>query len=259
MPNEYSENKKTVAIVTGGSRGLGRSTAISLAEQGTDVIITYQSNRGEADAVVESIKSLGRQAVAVQLDTGAIGSFDKFAETIQELLQNVWSRNSFDYLINNAGGYGHGEIGQITESDFDTLVNVHFKGVLFLTQTLAPLIADGGRIVNISTGLTRVASPGAAAYASVKGAVEVLTRYLAKELATRGITANTVAPGAVATDFAGGMVRDNLEINKAVASGIALGRVGLPSDIGPMVASLVSDANGWVTGQRIEVSGGMSL
>ncbi|MFY0569889.1 SDR family NAD(P)-dependent oxidoreductase [Archangium lansingense] len=248
-----------VALVTGASRGLGRNTAISLAERGTDVIATYHSNRAEADSLVAAIEALGRKAVALRLDAGNIASFESFSGQVQGALRDVWGRDCFDYLVNNAGAHHPAPFGQITEEDFDRLCNLHFKGVLFLTQNLLPLIADGGRIVNLSTGLTRFVSPGSAAYGSMKGAVEVLTRYMAKELAPRGINVNVVAPGAIETDFFGGAVRDNPELNRAVAENTALGRTGIPDDIGPMIASLLSDANRWVTAQRIEVSGGMYL
>ncbi|MEA2867206.1 MAG: hypothetical protein QOE39_1921 [Bradyrhizobium sp.] len=260
MPTEIQTNPMgKVAIITGASRGLGRNTAISLAERGTDVIITYHSNRAEADNVVAAVEAFGRKAVALQLDAGDITSFDEVVAAVQATLRSVWSRDQFNYLVNNAGTYYRGAIGQISEADFDKLCNVHFKGVLFLTQKLLPLLSDGGRIVNISTGLARLTGPGSAVYASMKGAVEVLTRYMAKELASRGITVNAVAPGAIETDFGGGAVRDNPDYNKAVAASTALGRAGVPDDIGPMIASLLSDANRWVTAQRIEVSGGMYL
>ena len=247
-----------IAIVTGGSRGLGRNTVVSLAKTGVDVIFTYNSNRAEADKVVAEIEALGRRAAALQLDAGAVPTFDAFVESVRALLQG-WNRERFDFLVNNAGTAYHASIMETTEEEMDRLYNLHFKGVFFLTQKLLPLIEDGGRIVNISSGLARVAIAGSSAYGSIKGAVEVLTRYMAKELGSRGIAVNTVAPGAIETDFSGGMVRDNPEINRAVASMTALGRAGVPDDIGPMIASLLGDANRWVNAQRIEVSGGMSL
>ncbi|NPT57690.1 SDR family NAD(P)-dependent oxidoreductase [Paraburkholderia elongata] len=260
MLGETQRNSsQTVVIITGGSRGLGRATAVSLAERGTDAIITYHSNRDQADSVVAEIGALGRRAVALQLDAGNVGSFGAFVAQVQDVLRNEWARDRFDFLVNNAGTYHPGPIGKITEADFDRLCNIHFKGVLFLTQQLLPVIADGGRIVNLSSALARFVGPGSAAYASMKGAVEVLTRYMAKELAGRGITVNAVAPGAIETDFAGGAVRDNPDINKDVAANTALGRAGVLDDIGPMIASLLSDANRWVTAQRIEASGGMYL
>ncbi|EPX56791.1 short-chain dehydrogenase/reductase SDR [Cystobacter fuscus DSM 2262] len=206
-----------------------------------------------------AIEALGRKAVALRLDVGDIASFDGFAKQVQEALRSVWARDRFDHLVNNAGAHHPAPFDQITEEDFDRLCNLHFKGVLFLTQKLLPLIAEGGRIVNLSTGLTRFVSAGSAAYASMKGAVEILTRYMAKELAPRGITVNVVAPGATETDFFGGAVRDNPALNREVAANTALGRTGVPDDIGPMIASLLSDANRWVTAQRIEVSGGLHL
>lgn len=246
-----------VAIVTGSSRGLGKSMALSLAAKGQDVIITYRSQRAEAEAVVREIESLGQKAVALKLDVGDSASFPAFVEEVKAVLQAHWQRDQFDFLVNNAGTGVHAPFAQTSEAEFDQLVNIHFKGVFFLTQQLLGLIADHGRIINISSGLTRFSLPGYSAYAAMKGAVEVLTRYLAKELGPRGIAVNVVAPGAIETDFGGGTVRDNAEVNQFVASQTALGRVGLPDDIGPMVASLLSDDNRWVNAQRIEVSGGM--
>jgi NAD(P)-dependent dehydrogenase (short-subunit alcohol dehydrogenase family) len=251
-------SKARVAIVTGGSRGLGRNTVINLAKRGVHSIFTYNSNRAEADKVVAAVSEAGAKAAALQLNTGGIGSFDAFVRSVRSTLGGFGAER-FDYLVNNAGTSHHNSFEKTTEEEMDILYNVHFKSVFFLTQKLLPLINDGGRIVNISSGLTRITIPGSAPYASMKGAVEVLTRYLAKELGGRRITVNTVAPGAIATDFSGGMVRDNPEVNKRVAEMTALGRVGQPDDIGPMIASLLSDDNRWVTGQRIEVSGGMSL
>jgi len=247
-----------IAVITGGSRGLGRSTVLSLARRGVDSIFTYNSHRDEAEKVIGLVADAGRKAVAVQLDTGHVAAFDAFAQIVRQALVEL-NAGRFDYLVNNAGISHHKAFDQTTEQELDQLYNVHFKGVFFLTQKLLPLINDGGRIVNISSGLTRVAIPGSSAYASMKGAVEVLTHYLAKELGPRGIAVNTVAPGAIATDFSGGMVRDNPEINQRVAEMTALGRVGQPDDIGPMIASLLSGENRWINGQRIEVSGGMAL
>ena len=248
-----------ITLVTGASRGLGRNTALSIARHGGDVIVTYHSRSDEAQAVVAEIQALGRKAVALQLDTGDIATFAPFAERLRAALRDSWSRDSIDHLVNNAGHGDYALIGDTTEAQFDGLVNVHFKGVFFLTQTLLPLIADGGRIVNLSSGLTRTSFPGYAVYAAAKGAVEVLTRYMAKELGARGIAVNTVAPGAIETDFGGGAVRDNPDINKQFAGMTALGRVGVPDDIGPMIASLLSQDNRWVTAQRIEVSGGQGI
>ena len=248
-----------LSLITGASRGLGRNTALSVARMGGDVILTYRTNETEADAVVAKIAALGRKAVALQLDTGAAAAFPAFVERLREVLRETWQRDRFDHLVNNAG---HGEVAPIadtTEAQFDRLVDVHFKGVFFLTQALLPLIADGGRIVNLSTGLTRFAYPGYAAYAAAKAAVEVLTVYMAKEFGARGIAVNAVAPGAIETDFGGGAVRDNPEINRHLAGITALGRVGVPDDIGAMIASLLGDANRWVNAQRIEVSGGQAI
>lgn len=248
-----------IAIVTGASRGLGRATALGTARSGGDVIVTYQRRAAEANAVVAEIEAMGRKARALQLDTGDIGGFPRFAEALRDALHQGWQRDTFDHLVNNAGHGDYALIGDTTEAQFDALVNVHFKGVFFLTQALLPLMADGGRIVNLSSGLTRVSFPGYAAYAAVKGAVEVLTRYMAKEQAARGIAVNTVAPGAIETDFGGGAVRDNPEINKLFAEMTALGRAGVPDDIGPMIASLLSESHRWVNAQRIEVSGGQGI
>lgn len=248
-----------IAVITGASRGLGRSTAIHLAGKGVDVVVTYLSNKTEAETVAREIEAAGVKASTLPLDTGKIATFSAFAGQLRDVLANTWNRDTFDYLVNNAGISVMAKIGETKEEDFDRLVNINLKGVFFLTQTLLPLMADGGRIVNLSSGLTRFCTPGFSAYAMMKGGLEVFTRYLAKELGSRGITANAVAPGATATDFAGGVVRDNPAFNKAVASGTALGRAGLPDDIGPMIASLLSDDNRWVNAQRIEVSGGASL
>ncbi|MBK1684337.1 SDR family NAD(P)-dependent oxidoreductase [Rhodoferax fermentans] len=249
----------TISLITGGSRGLGRNTALSIARQGGDVILTYRTGADDAQAVVAEIERMDRRAVALQLDVSSISGFPAFANAVQAALKDRWGRSSFDHLINNAG---HGEMAsfaETSEAQFDSLFNVHVKGVFFLTQTLLPLLADKGRIINFSSGLTRVSFPGFSAYSAAKGAVEILTLYLAKELGSRGITANAVAPGAIETDFLGGAVRDTPGYNEAFANITALGRVGLPEDIGPMVASLLRQDNHWVTAQRIEVSGGQSI
>jgi NAD(P)-dependent dehydrogenase (short-subunit alcohol dehydrogenase family) len=239
-----------IAIVTGGSRGLGRSTVVSLARRGVDSIFTYHANRAEAEKVVGLVAEAGRKAVALQLDTGDVRDFNPFVQRVRQALAELGA-DRFDYLVNNAGTSLHKAFVQTTEEELDRLYNVHFKGVFFLTQKLLPLINDGGRIVNISSGLARFTNPGSSAYGSMKGAVEVLTRYLAKELGPRGIAVNIVAPGAIATDFSGGIVRDNPEVNKRVAEMTALGRVGQPDDIGPMIAALLSEDNRWINGQRI--------
>jgi len=248
-----------IALITGGSRGLGKSMALKLAGHGTDVVLTYRSNQADAEAVVAAIRKLGRRAVALPLDAGKASSFPAFAGQLRAALKEQWQRDQFDYLVNNAGVGVHASFAQTTEAQFDELVNVHFKGVFFLTQTLLPLITDGGRILNISTGLARFALPGYSAYAAMKGAIEVLTRYLAKELGARRIAVNTLAPGAIETDFGGGVVRDNADVNAFIASQTALGRVGLPDDIGGAVVSLLSKESGWINGQRVEASGGMFI
>lgn len=259
MPITTAENGTgKIAIITGASRGLGRNTAVHLARRGVDLIFTYRSNQPEAESLLREAESMGRKAAAFQLDTGDIGAFDQFAAEVRKTLES-WGRERFDFLVNNAGQALYAPFAETTEAQFDAIVNVHFKGVYFLTQKLLPLINDGGRIVNLSSGLARFALPGSSAYAATKGAVEVLTRYLAKELGPRHIAVNVVAPGAIQTDFGGGRVRDNPELNQRVAGMTALGRAGVPDDIGPMIAALLSDENRWVNGQRIEVSGGMAL
>lgn len=248
----------TIALITGGSRGLGRSAAINLGKRGVDVILTYNANKTEADAAVAELSALGRRAAALQLDAGKTAAFGDFAKAVARQLE-AWGATRLDYLVNNAGIAAHAAFADTTEADFDALMNVHLKGPYFLTQALLPLINDGGRILNVSTGLTRFAVPGYAPYAAMKGAVEVLTRYLAKELGPRGITANAIAPGAIATDFGGGRVRDNPQMNAFIASNTALGRAGQPEDIGPAIAALLSGELGWMNAQRIEISGGMFL
>ncbi|WP_343530660.1 SDR family oxidoreductase [Pedobacter sp.] len=248
-----------IALVTGASRGLGKNMAIALAQKGNDVIITYHSKKEEADEVVNTIEFLGRKAAAIQLNVGEVKTFGDFAEQLSLVLDEKWNRTSFDFLINNAGIGINTPFAETTEEQFDLLTNIHFKGVYFLTQKLLPLIADGGRIVTVSTGLTRFAMPGYSVYAALKGAIEVLTKYLAKELGARGIAVNTIAPGAIETDFGGGVVRDNEQVNKVIAANTALGRVGLPDDIGGVVAFLCSEEARWVNAQRLEASGGMHL
>ncbi|PSN15682.1 3-oxoacyl-ACP reductase [filamentous cyanobacterium CCT1] len=252
-------NNTKIALVTGASRGLGRNTALALAKKGTDVIVTYRSSEAEASSVVSEIAAMGGKAAALQLDASSTKPFDEFAAQVKQTLQDKWQTEQFDFLINNAGIGIYKPFTETTEDDFDQLMNLQFKGVFFLTQKLLPLLKDGGRIVNLSSGLARFTLPGYSAYASMKGAIEVLTRYMAKELGDRQIAVNVVAPGAIETDFAGGAVRDNPEINNFLASQTALGRVGLPDDIGGAIASLLSEDNRWVNAQRIEVSGGMFL
>ncbi|WP_097133782.1 SDR family NAD(P)-dependent oxidoreductase [Pedobacter xixiisoli] len=248
-----------IALVTGGSRGLGKNMALALAQKGNDLIITYNSNKTEADEVVNSIEALGQKAAALQLNVGEVKNFDGFVTALSTVLIEKWKRPSFDFLINNAGIGIYTPFASTTEEQFDLLTNIHFKGVYFLTQKLLPVIADGGRIINVSTGLTRFSLPGYSAYAALKGAIEVLTKYLAKELGARGIAVNAVAPGAIETDFAGGVVRDNEQMNQGIAANTALGRVGLPNDIGGVVAFLCSKEGSWINAQRLEVSGGMFI
>lgn len=251
-------NRK-IALVTGGSRGLGRNMAISLAKKGIDVIFTYNSNKQKADEVVAEIQSLGQKAAAFQLDTSNVKLFDAFFNQVTAYLKEQTGRTNFDFLINNAGTALYAPFAETTEAQFDSVMNIHYKGVFFLTQKALPFINEGGRIINISSGLARFSFPGSSAYGSMKGAIEVLTRYLAKELGPRGIAANVVAPGAIETDFGGGRVRDNKEINAHVANVTALGRAGVPDDIGGAVAFLCTEEARWINGQRIEVSGGMML
>lgn len=247
-----------IALITGASRGLGRNTALHLLRHSVDVLFTYRTRQPEAESLIREAETLGRRAAAFCLDTADLSAFDGFAAAVRQTLAS-WGQERFDYLVNNAGNSLHAAFAETTEEQFDAVFNVHVKGVFFLTQKLLPLMNDGGRIVNLSSGLARVSLPGSSAYGAAKGAVEVLTRYLAKELGPRRITANAVAPGAIQTDFSGGMVRDNPAVNKMVADMTALGRAGLPDNIGPMIASLLSEENRWVNGQRIEVSGGMAL
>jgi NAD(P)-dependent dehydrogenase (short-subunit alcohol dehydrogenase family) len=254
-----STAKSKIAPVTGSSRGLGKSTALNLAKKGVDVIVTYNSSSAEANSVVAAIEELGAKAVALQLDTANTKTFESFVAQVWQSLQDKWQTEHFDFLVNNAGTGAYAPFAETTEAQFDDLMNIHVKGVFFLTQKLLPLINDGGRIVNLSSGLTRIILPNYAAYATMKGAIEVLTKFMAKELGSRQIAVNVVAPGAIATDFGGGAVRDNPEFNKYIASQTALGRVGLPDDIGGAIASLLSEDNGWVNAQRIEVSGGQHL
>jgi NAD(P)-dependent dehydrogenase (short-subunit alcohol dehydrogenase family) len=251
--------KNKIALITGGSRGLGRNMAVAIAKKGIDVILTYHTNKEAADEVVAEIESLGRKAVAFQLDTSDTKSFDNFIKQVTAYLQEQTGSPNFDYLINNAGTALYALASETTEKQLDAVFNIHYKGVFFLTQKALPFINDGGSIINISSGLSRLSIPGSSVYASMKGAVEVLTRYLAKELGPRKIRVNVVAPGAIETDFGGGRTRDNKEINDRIASVTALGRVGLPDDIGGVVAFLCTKDAGWINAQRIEVSGGQAL
>jgi NAD(P)-dependent dehydrogenase (short-subunit alcohol dehydrogenase family) len=249
-----------IAIVTGGSRGIGRNTVESLARRGVHSIFTYHSHNADAEAVVAEVESAGAKAVALQLDTAAIASFDAFVDRVKGALTQIGAER-FDFLVNNAGNnHRNMPFAEATEEELDSIYNVHFKGVFFLTQKLLPLINDGGRIVNISSGRARISSPGGSIYASMKGAVEVLSRHMALELGPRRIAVNIVAPGAVATDFSGGIVRNNPSVNKRIADNTALGRrVGLPDDLGPVIAEFLSADFRFVNGQRIEVSGGVIL
>ena len=251
--------RERIALVTGGSRGLGKNAVLKLAAEGTDIILTWNSSEQEAQEVVREIEGKGRKAAALQLNVGDTASFARFAQQVKETLTHVWQRDTFDYLVNNAGTGLYAPYTETTEAQFDDAVNIHFKGPFFLTQQLLPLIKDGGRILNVSSGLARFTQPGSGTYAAMKGAMEELTRYQAKELGVRGISVNIIAPGAIETDFGGGRVRDNAELNQLLASQTALGRVGLPDDIGDAIAALLSDKLGWMNAQRIEVSGGMFL
>ncbi|MET3126522.1 NAD(P)-dependent dehydrogenase (short-subunit alcohol dehydrogenase family) [Arcicella rosea] len=252
MPNK-------IALVTGGSRGLGKNMALSLAQKGNNVIITYQSQKEEAEKVIEEIQQLGQQAVALQLDVANSKTFDSFIESLKSALSETFKADEIDFLINNAGIGTHASFAETTEEQLDTLYSIHFKGAFLLTQKALSILANGGGIINISTGLARFSFPGYAAYASMKGAIETLTKYQAKELGQRGIRVNVVAPGAIETDFGGGTVRDNAQVNAHIASQTALGRVGLPDDIGGVIAFLCSEEARWINAQRIEISGGMML
>jgi NAD(P)-dependent dehydrogenase (short-subunit alcohol dehydrogenase family) len=257
--SEQKTQSEKVAIVTGGSRGIGRNTVVSLAKRHIDIIFTFNTHSEDAKAVIAEAKAVGAQAIALQLDAGNIASLDGFVANVGNALSQL-GKPRFDFLINNAGNnHRNMPFDKATEEELDSIYNVHFKGVFFLTQKLLPLMNDGGRIVNISTARTRTTRPGGAAYASMKGALEVLSRHMALELAPRRIAVNVVAPGAVETDFSGGIVRDNPAVNKMVAEGTALGRAGLPEDLGPMIALLLSDENRWINAQRIEVAGGVAI
>lgn len=248
-----------IALVTGGSRGLGKNMALSIAKKGIDVILTYNTKKDEALEVIAAIEKMGQKAVALQLNTGDLKTFDGFLSEVKSVLKNTFNADRFNFLVNNAGVALYAPFMETTEEQVDNILNIHYKGVFFLTQKALPIMADGGRIINISSGLARFSFPGSSAYGSIKSAIDTLTRYMARELGSRGITANVVAPGAIETDFGGGRVRDNKELNTQIASVTALGRVGLPDDIGGVVAFLCTDEAGWVNGQRIEASGGMNL
>ena len=257
--NQTSAPASRIALITGANRGIGRATALALARDGVDVIITYRSHGDEADEVVAGVGELGRKAGAFRLDTGEVSSFDAFVAEVADALQESWARDTFDFLVNNAGMQITASFAGATEEGFDRMVDVHLKGVFFLTQKLLPLLADCGSIVNVSSGTTRFYTPERIVYGAVKGAIEVFTRYLAQEVGPRGITVNTIAPGATATDFSDGVLRDNQQLQKLITSVTALGRYGTAEDIARAIAALLGDGNRWITGQRIEVSGGMHL
>lgn len=251
--------KTKIALVTGGSRGLGKDMALALAKKGIDVILTYRTNEIEAEKTAQSIRLLGGKAASLFFDAADVKSFDSFLIEISSLLNSVFGADKFDFLINNAGMGATLPITQVTEEAFDNLMNVHFKGVYFLTQKSIPLLNDGGGIVNISSGTTRFCVPGYSVYSSMKGALEVFTRYVAKELGSRGIRANVVAPGPVETDFNNAAIRNNPQMKSFLGSITALGRVGEPGDIGAVVAFLCTEDAKWINGQRIEVAGGINL
>ncbi|RDC55490.1 SDR family NAD(P)-dependent oxidoreductase [Pedobacter chinensis] len=253
------ERQNKIALVTGGSRGLGKNAALKIAEKGIDVIVTYQSKKEEAENTVKEIKNLGVNAAALQLNVADATTFESFLTGVKTILKSTFNAERFDFLVNNAGIGIHAPFAETTEDQFDTLLNIQFKGPFFLTQKALPILNDGGAIINVSTGLARFALPGYAAYAAMKGAMETLTKYQAKELGYRGIRSNIIAPGAIETDFGGGVVRDNEQMNAGIASQTALGRVGLPDDIGGVVAFLCTEEAGWINAQRIEASGGMFL
>lgn len=260
ITSKFKKMKKSkIALITGGSRGLGKDMALRLAEKGLHVIITYNSSVEDAKKVVAQVEASGQMAAALQLNTGVIKSFDGFEAQLKSALSEHFGVDRFDFLINNAGIGGYKLISEVTEEFFDELLNIHFKGVYFLTQRMLPLMNDGGGIVNVSSGLTRVTFPRSSAYAAMKGAIEVFTRYLAKEYGTRGIRANTIAPGAIMTDFGGAHLRNSEEGQKQVSAITALGRPGVAEDIGAVVAFLCTEDARWIDGQRIEVSGGMQV
>ena len=246
-----------IALITGASRGLGRNMAHHLAARGVDILFTYKSSKAEADSLVAELAQIGRKAVALPLDTSVVAGFPAFAGQVTEALKTNWGRDRFDFLVNNAGTALYAPFTETTEAQLDGVFNIHFKGVFMLTQAMLPLMNDGGAILNLSSGLARFSYPGSSAYASMKGAIDVLTRYLALELGPRRIRVNAIAPGAIATDFGGGHVRDNADLNAQIASRTPLGRVGLPDDIGGAVSLLLSDEAYWLNGQRVEVSGGI--
>ncbi len=253
------ETKNKIALITGGSRGLGKSMALAIARKGINIVFTYNTNKDAADEVIEQIRDMGQKAVAFQLDTSVVNNFDPFIEELKAYLISKTGSPKIDFIINNAGTALYSPIADTTEEQMDAIFNIHFKGTFFLTQKLLPYLNDGGGIVNISSGLTRITMPGSSVYGSLKSAIETLTRYQAKELGSRKIRVNVVAPGAIETDFGGGRVRDDKEINEHIADLTALGRVGLPNDIGGVVAFLCTEEAYWINAQRIEVSGGQAI
>lgn len=249
-----------IALVTGGSRGLGRATALALADAGVDVILTYRTGATEAADVVSAIGATGRRAVALPLDTTDLASHAAFAASVRTALASTWGRDTFDLLLNNAGSSGETPLGATDADEVQRLFDVHFRSVVMLTQELLPLLADGGRVLNVSTGLTQnLVNPAYSVYAAMKGAVEVYSRYLAKSLGARGIAVNVIAPGATATDFAGGNIRDNEQYRERIVASSAMGRVGEPQDVGRAAAAILAEGMGWVTGQRIEAAGGQGM
>jgi NAD(P)-dependent dehydrogenase (short-subunit alcohol dehydrogenase family) len=248
-----------IALITGGSRGLGKDMATSIAKKGIDVILTYRTNEAEANQIVKDIEAMGQKAVALQLDMSDFESLESFVEKVVATLQSNWNKSAFDFLVNNAGMGATVPFAQVTEALFTDFLNVHFKGIYFLTQRLVPFINGGGRIINISSGTTRFANPGYSLYASMKGAIETFTKYLAKELGAKGIGANVVAPGPVETDFNNAAIRNNPQMKDMLSSMSPLGRVGAADDIGGVVAFLCTDDARWINGQRIEVSGGINV
>ena len=254
-----AHNNQKIALITGGSRGLGRDMALQLAKKGIDVVITYHSKKTEAEEVVAVVESLGRKAAALQLDVSKSNEFDVFVKNFQNILSTVFGSDKFSALVNNAGVGVHADFANTTEEQFDSMMNIHLKAPFFLTQKLLPLMSDGGSIVNISSGLTRFSFTGYEAYATMKGAVETLTKYQAKFLGNRGIRVNVIAPGAIETDFGGGALKNNKDLNNMIASMTALGRTGLPDDVGGVVAFLCSEDSKWVNAQRIEVAGGIFI
>ncbi len=248
-----------IALVTGGSRGLGRDMVLNFARKGLDILFTYHTNQSKADEVVAAVRQLGRHAEAFQLDTRDIGSFDAFVAKLTQYAGEARGNANIDFLVNNAGTALYAPITATTEEQVQESFDIHFKGVFMLTQKLLPFINNGGAIVNVSSGLTRIVHPGTAVYAAMKAAIETYTKYLAKELGSRKIRVNVIAPGAIETDFGGGRTRDVKEINNMIAGVTALGRVGLPEDIGKVVAFLCTEEAGWINAQRIEVSGGQAI